>query len=151
MDGNQGPYKILGPDNEQFIIMVSGSERVFANGVLLKRGDNFDYIIDYNTAEITFTTLYTVTSNLRFTIEYQIADRNYTRFLTFDGAQFHSDELKIGVKYYNETDSKNNPVQQDLTDEQKQEIIQSRKEIKEGLFISNEELDNEIQAWLKAE
>ena len=120
LDGNQGPYKILGPDNEQFIIMVSGSERVFANGVLLKRGDNFDYIIDYNTAEITFTTLYTVTSNLRFTIEYQIADRNYTRFLTFDGAQFHSDELKIGVKYYNETDSKNNPVQQDLTDEQKQ-------------------------------
>ena len=38
-----------------------------------------------------------------------------------------------------------------LTDEQKQEIIQSRKEIKEGLFISNEELDNEIQEWLKAE
>ena len=38
-----------------------------------------------------------------------------------------------------------------LSDEQKQEIIQSRKEIKEGLFISNEELDKEIQAWLKAE
>ena len=38
-----------------------------------------------------------------------------------------------------------------LTDEQKQEIIQSRKEINEGLFISNEELDKEIQAWLKAE
>ena len=38
-----------------------------------------------------------------------------------------------------------------LTDEQKQEIIQSRKEIKEGLLISNEELDKEIQAWLKAE
>ena len=37
-----------------------------------------------------------------------------------------------------------------LTDEQKQEIIQSRKEIKEGLFISNEELDKEIQAWIKA-
>ena len=28
-----------------------------------------------------------------------------------------------------------------LTEEQKQEIIQSRKEINEGLFISNEELD----------
>ena len=38
-----------------------------------------------------------------------------------------------------------------LTDEQKQEIIQSRKEIKNGLFLSNEELDEEIQAWLKAE
>ena len=38
-----------------------------------------------------------------------------------------------------------------LTEEQKQEIIQSRKEINEGLFISNEELDKEIKAWLKAE
>ena len=37
-----------------------------------------------------------------------------------------------------------------LTDEQKQEIIQSRKEIKNGLFLNNEELDEEIQAWLKA-
>ncbi|HEC41406.1 hypothetical protein LCGC14_2684870 [marine sediment metagenome] len=37
-----------------------------------------------------------------------------------------------------------------LTEEQKQEIIQSRKDIKEGLFISNEELDKEIQAWLSA-
>ena len=37
-----------------------------------------------------------------------------------------------------------------LSDEQKQEIIQSRNEIKNGLFLSNEELDEEIQAWLKA-
>ena len=37
-----------------------------------------------------------------------------------------------------------------LTEEQKQEIIQSRNEIKNGLFLSNEELDEEIQAWLKA-
>ena len=37
-----------------------------------------------------------------------------------------------------------------LTDEQKQEIIQSRNEIKNGLFLSDEELDEEIQAWLKA-
>jgi hypothetical protein len=118
-DGNQGPYKILGPDNEQFILMISGSERIFANGVLLKRGENFDYTIDYNTSEITFTTLYTVTSNIRFTIEYQIADRNYTRFLTYDGADFNSDKLKVGLKYFNETDSKNNTLQQDLTDDQK--------------------------------
>ena len=120
INGNQGPYRILGPDNEQFILMISGSERVYANGLLLKRGDNFDYTIDYNTSEITFTTLYIVTSNLRFTIEYQIADRNYTRFLTFDGAEFNSEKLKIGIKYYSETDSRNKTLQQDLTDEQKQ-------------------------------
>jgi hypothetical protein len=120
LDGNQGPYKILGSDNQQFIIMISGSERVYANGVLLKRGENFDYTIDYNTGEITFTTLYTVSSNLRFTVEYQLSERNYTRFLTYDGVQFKSDKLNIGVKYYNETDAKNSPIDQNLSDDQKQ-------------------------------
>jgi len=120
LDGNQGPYKILGSDNQQYIIMISGSERVYANGALLKRGENFDYTIDYNTGEITFTTLYTVSSNLRFTIEYQLSERNYTRFLTYDGVGFQSDKLKVGVKYYNETDVKNSPVDQSLSDEQKQ-------------------------------
>jgi len=120
VDGNQGPYKILGPNNELFVILVSGSERVYANGVLLKRGENFDYIIDYNTGEITFTTIYSVTSNMRFVVEYQIAENNYTRFLTFDSAEFKSKKFDVGVKYYNETDSKNRPLQQDLTDDQKQ-------------------------------
>lgn len=125
IDGNQGPYKILGPNNEQFILMISGSERVYANGVLLKRGENFDYTIDYNTSEITFTTIYAVNSNLRITVEYQIADRNYTRFLTYDGASYKSDKLKIGIKYFNESDSKNKTVQQDLTDEQKQILAEA--------------------------
>jgi hypothetical protein len=125
LDGNQGPYKILGNDNQQFIIMISGSERVYANGVLLKRGENFDYTIDYNTGEITFTTLYTVSSNLRFTIEYQLSERNYTRFLTYDGVRFQSDKLKVGIKYYNETDAKNNPVDQNLSDQQKQILAEA--------------------------
>ncbi len=119
-DSNQGPYKILGPENQQFARLISGSERVYANGVLLKRGDNFDYTIDYNTAEITFTTLYTVTSNLRFTIEYQLSEQNYTRFMTYDGVRFKSDKFNVSLKYYNETDSKNNPIDQNLSDQQKQ-------------------------------
>jgi hypothetical protein len=120
LDGNQGPYKIIGQDNQPYIIMISGSERIYANGVLLKRGENFDYTIDYNSGEITFTSLYTVTSNLRFTVEYQLSEQNYTRFLTYDGVKFESDKLKVGVKYYNETDSRNNPVDQSLSAEQQQ-------------------------------
>ena len=119
-DGNQGPYKILGPENQQYAIMISGSERVYANGVLLRRGENFDYVIDYNTGEISFTTLYTVTSNLRFTVEYQLSERNYTRFMTYDGVRFSAEKFNIGIKYYNETDSKNNPIDQNLSEDQKQ-------------------------------
>jgi len=37
-----------------------------------------------------------------------------------------------------------------LTEDQKQEILDSQKEISEGLFLNNEDLDNEIQGWLNA-
>ena len=41
-EGNQGPYKIYGTNNESAIIMVEGSERVFVNGVVIEKGENKD-------------------------------------------------------------------------------------------------------------
>ena len=37
-----------------------------------------------------------------------------------------------------------------LTEEQKNAIIDSKKEIAKGLFTKNEDLDQEIQGWLSA-
>lgn len=120
VEGNQGPYKIIGENNEQLFLIVSGSETVYANGIPLKRGENFDYIIDYNNGEIVFTTLYPVNANMRFIIDFQIVENNYTRFITYDGAEFNSEKLHLGIKYYNETDGKNKTLHQDLTEGQKQ-------------------------------
>jgi hypothetical protein len=36
-----------------YVLVISGSERVYVNGLLL-RGENNDYTIDYNAGEITF-------------------------------------------------------------------------------------------------
>ena len=38
----------------------------------------------------------------------------------------------------------------ETTDEQRKEISESRSQIKEGLFLYNNDLDKEIQGWLDA-
>ncbi len=119
-EANQGPYRITGNNVEQLLLIISGSETVYVNGLPLQRGENYDYTIDYNTAEITFTPTYPVTANMRIVVEYQFAERNFTRFVTYNGANYTTDKLKIGVTFYNENDAKNQTVQQDLTDAQRQ-------------------------------
>ena len=119
-EGNQGPYKITGSNVEQFIVLISGSESVYVNGIRLKRGENNEYIIDYNTAEITFTPTFPITANMRINVEYQFSDRNYTRFVTYNGAAYKTEKLKLGFSFYNENDAKNQPIQQDLNNNQKE-------------------------------
>ncbi len=119
-EGNQGPYKLIGPNGELFILIVSGSERVYVNGLLLKRGENEDYVIDYNAGEIKFNPTYPITANMRITVEYQFTDRNYTRFIGYGGGDYSNDKLQIGAYVYSENDAKNQPLQQTLTEEQVQ-------------------------------
>jgi len=117
-EGNQGPYKLVGPNGELYILVVSGSERVFVNGLLLKRGENEDYVIDYNAGEIKFNPTYPITANMRIMVEYQFTDRNYTRFIGYGGGNYSSEKLDIGVYVYSENDAKNQPLQQNLSEEQ---------------------------------
>jgi hypothetical protein len=117
-EGNQGPYKLVGPNGELYILIVSGSERVYVNGLLLKRGENEDYVIDYNAGELKFNTTYPVTENMRINVEYQFTDRNYTRFIGYGGGNYSNDLFDIGVYVYSESDAKNQPLQQNLSEEQ---------------------------------
>jgi len=119
-EGNQGPYKLTGPNGELFILIVSGSERVYVNGLLLERGENKDYIIDYNAGEVRFNPTYPITSNMRISIEYQTTDRNYSRIIAYGGGNHTSEKLKIGAFVYSENDAKNQPLQQNLSDTQKE-------------------------------
>jgi len=117
-EGNQGPYKILGPNEEVNVIIVSGSETVYVNGIPLVRGENRDYIIDYNAGELIFNSTYPITSEMRITIDYQFTERSYSRFIVFGGASYESEKLNITSSVYSESDAKNQPLQQDLTEEQ---------------------------------
>ncbi|NND52799.1 MAG: hypothetical protein HKN54_10345, partial [Flavobacteriaceae bacterium] len=117
-EGNQGPYKLRGSNGELFVLIVSGSETVYVNGIRVERGENKDYIIDYNAGEILFNSTYPITSEMRITVDYQFSDRNYSRFVAFGGAKYESEKLKIGVSIYNENDAKNQSLQQNLSSDQ---------------------------------
>jgi hypothetical protein len=119
-EGNQGPYKLRGNNGELYILVISGSERVFVNGVLLKRGENNQYVIDYNAGEIIFTSLFPITSEMRIVIEYQFSDRNYTRFVTYGGVNHERKKWSLGGYIYSENDSKGQSLQQNLSADQTQ-------------------------------
>ena len=116
-DGNQGPYKIQGQLGELYILVISASEKVYVNGILLQRGENKDYIINYNAGEIIFNTTYPVRSEMRVNIDYQISDRNYSRFMAYGGGEFNSEKMNLNVMIYNENDLKNQQLQQSLSSE----------------------------------
>lgn len=123
LEGNQGPYKLVGPNGELYILIVSGSERVFVNGLLLKRGENNDYVIDYNAGEIRFNPTFPITANMRIVVEYQFTDRNYSRFIGYGAGNYTNQTFGFGAYVYTESDAKNQPLQQNLTEDQVEILV----------------------------
>jgi len=121
-EGNQGPYKIIGPNNDASLIIIEGSDKVYVNGIELQRGETKDYIIDYNLAEVQFNTQYPITNDMRIKIEFQFSENSFNRFITYDEAHFKNDTFTLSGYFYSEGDAKNQPLQQNLTAEQ-QEVL----------------------------
>lgn len=109
-DGVQGPYRLHGSAGEQFVLVIPGTERVFWDGLLLERGEAYDYTLDYATGELHFTTNRIVTSERRVLVEFEYSTNQFTRTLLatqlegefWRGA--HGPRIRIGGAFIREAD-----------------------------------------------
>ncbi len=119
--GVQGPYKLYGSQGETNIVVLSGTEKVFLDGVLMTRGQDNDYVIDYNVGEVTFTAKHLIASTNRIVITFEYSDRYYSRYNLFTDNEFQHEKLNkltLGVHFFHEQDLKNRSIQPELTDDQ---------------------------------
>ncbi len=106
-EGNQGPYKLYGSNNESYIIILAGTERVYIDGVMQERGLDRDYTIDYNSGEIIFTSRVFITNRSRISVEFEYKDQSYTNSLIHNETQLSKGKWNMRFNLFTQQDSKN--------------------------------------------
>ncbi|OAV43580.1 hypothetical protein [Lewinella sp. 4G2] len=134
IEGNQGPYKLTGTGSQRFLIVLAGTERIFLDGNLLVRGLDGDYVIDYNLAELTFTTRRLITRDSRITAEYEFADQRYVRTLATASSHFDAERFSAYVNGYTQQDSRTATGDLELTSLQRQRLSEAG-DLAEGIPI----------------
>ncbi len=119
-EGVYGPYKVPSPDNLGFVIIIANSEKVYLDGKQLIRGYDNDYTIDYNQAEIEFTSNVLLTAYSRIRVDYEYAVRSYARSIISASHTQQLKNVKLGIDFYQEKDNKNKSLFRTLSDDDKQ-------------------------------
>jgi len=110
-EGVQGPYRLRPPNNPDFLVVVlANSERIYFDNKLLKRGFNQDYVIDYNTGELTLNNNLLVTQFTRLRCDFEYSERNFSRTSWLAEHEETIGFAKIRMSHYQEQDNATRPL-----------------------------------------
>ena len=142
IDGVQGPYILSGINSERDIIVLAGTEKVYLDGIEMKRGEGNDYTIDYSNAQITFTPKRLITSYSRISVDFEYSDRNYSRnfFATGVQSKLLNDALGVQFQYMREGDNQDAPIDISLSEDDKNILAAAgddrNKAVKSGISLA---------------
>jgi len=118
VEGVQGPYRLQGAMNNPFTIILAGTEKVYLNGVLLKRGIDQDYIIDYSLGEINFSSQQLIRNESRIFVEYEYVENGFSRSLLASEVAYTSPDKRFTFNSMVSREADNNGIlAQDLLTE----------------------------------
>ncbi|MDZ7372879.1 MAG: hypothetical protein ONB23_02820 [candidate division KSB1 bacterium] len=111
-EGVQGPYQLHGEEGQTAIVVVAGSERVWVDGVLMSRGEDRDYVIDYGTAQLTFTRRRLITGESRIVVDFQYSDERYPRSFYAGRLQLSGPDgtYQVRTTFVRESDDADRPL-----------------------------------------
>ena len=99
-DGNQGPYLLKSKEGRTGVVVIAGSERIWINGIALKRGEDQDYIIDYSQGELIFMPKNLIFFDTDIDIEYQYQEASYSsNYFETAFSKNPSEKSQLEIKY----------------------------------------------------
>jgi hypothetical protein len=120
-EGVQGPYQLLAVQQFNGVIILPGTESVYLDGRLLKRGSENDYTIDYILQTVTFTERVPVTDDSEIVIDYQMGEDAYQRTTLTGGwtSPEYGKALRLRTLLFQESDDASKPAFGALTTQER--------------------------------
>jgi hypothetical protein len=137
VEQNQGPYRLRSQDGNEDIVVLAGTEKVWVNGRAMVRGENNDYIIEYNTGQIFFTINRPIREEDYITVEYEYTTQEYEQTLVSGevSRSLLKDRLKVRARGAQESDSRNRPIDRIFGDEEI-EVLENAGDVPENAWTS---------------
>lgn len=118
-DGDQGPYELTDRLGRPGVAVSAGSEKVYLDGRLIRRGRIADYVMNYARGTITFNPDHPIRSDSRIEVEYEYNDTGYPRYFygaTAGTPASSTEGLTVGITSVAEGRDDSHPLAFEWTD-----------------------------------